>query len=256
MRSTEAMLAASVVMTTYMQLLRLAIFFPVAVAAIGQVSFDVASVKLNTSGDRSSFTRRGEDSLALQNWPLRDIVLKAYNLKNYALTAPNWLASRNFDINAKGAGKVTESELRQMLQSLLVERFHIKVHAESKEHDAFVLLPARGGIKFNPVPHDGGTFGVDVSRYPDRTKVVCRHCTMDNLANVVADQVNGAVIDQSGLSGEYSLTLEWSPNQNATDPGPSIFTALNEQLGLRLEARRMPVPILVVDSISQVPTDN
>jgi uncharacterized protein (TIGR03435 family) len=182
-------------------------------------------------------------------------VLKAYDLKNYALIAPNWLASQNFDINAKGAGKVTENELREMLQSLLVERFHIKVHAESDQRDAFVLLPAKGGPKLSPV-QDVGAFGVDVSQYTDRTKVVCRHCTMDNLANVLADHVNLPVIDQSRLSGECSFTLEWSPNQNATDPGPSIFTAMQEQLGLRLEARKVRVPILVVDSISQTPTDN
>jgi uncharacterized protein (TIGR03435 family) len=235
--------------------LRIALLFSVAVAAIGQMSFDVASIRLNTSGDKNSFSRRGEDSLILQNWPLRDIVLKAYDLQNYALAAPDWLASRYFDINAKAVGKVTESELRRMLQSLLVERFHIKVHAESKARDAFVLLPAGGGLKISPV-HDRGAFGVDVSRYSDSTKVACRHCTMDNLAGVLADQVNRAVIDQSGLSGEYSVTLEWSPNQNAADPGPSIFTALKEQLGLRLEARRVPVPIIVVDRISQVPTDN
>jgi uncharacterized protein (TIGR03435 family) len=67
---------------------------------MAQSSFEVASIKLNVSLDRSSFTRRGGDSLVLQNWPLRNIILKAYGLKNYALDAPDWLASRNFDINA------------------------------------------------------------------------------------------------------------------------------------------------------------
>jgi|SRR5580658_5152389 uncharacterized protein (TIGR03435 family) len=85
-----------------------------AATAIAQPSFEVASIKLNVSGDRSSFSRRGEDSLAPQNWPLRDIVLKAWDLKIYALSAPDWLASRNFDIDAKAAGKVTEGELRRM----------------------------------------------------------------------------------------------------------------------------------------------
>jgi hypothetical protein len=76
----------------------LATVLVVAAMASAQPSFAVASVKLNTSADRSSFTRQGEDSLVLLNWPLRDIVLKAYDLKNYALAAPNWLASRIFDI--------------------------------------------------------------------------------------------------------------------------------------------------------------
>ena len=65
-----------------------------------------------------------------------------------------------------------------------------------------------------------------------------------------------AVVDQSGISEEYSFTLEWSPNQNADDAGPSIFTALNEQLGMRLESRRVPVSILAIDSIAQTPSEN
>jgi len=149
-----------------------------AAIAIAQPSFEVASIKLNISGDRSSFTRRGEDSLALQNWPLRNIVLRAYDLKNYALNAPDWLASRNFDINAKASGKVNEKELRQMLQSLLRDRFQMKVHPATKELQAYVLLPAKGGLKVKPV-HDNGVFGVDVSHFPDKTIVACRHCTME-----------------------------------------------------------------------------
>jgi uncharacterized protein (TIGR03435 family) len=177
-----------------------------AAMAFAQPSFEIASIKLNISGDRSSFTRRDEDSLALQNWPLRDIVLKAYDLKNYALSAPDWLSSRNFDINAKASGKVTEGELRQMLRSLLKDRFQMKVHPVLKEFQAYVLLPAKSGLKLKPV-HDGA-FGVDMSHFPDKTRVACRHCTMDKLADILADQVNLAVVDQSGIPEEYSFTLE------------------------------------------------
>ena len=226
-----------------------------AVSATAQLSFETASIKLNVSGDRSSFTRRGVDSLALQNWPLRDIVLKAYDLKSYALEAPDWLASRNFDLNAKASGKATEDELRQMLQALLKDRFQLKAHPAQKDLRAYVLLPTKGGLKLSSV-HDNGVFGVDVSRFPDRTRIVCRHCTMDKVAEVLADHVGVPVVDQSGMAEEYSFTLEWSPSQNANDTGPSIFTALNEQLGMRLEPRRMPISILVVDSILRTPSDN
>jgi uncharacterized protein (TIGR03435 family) len=226
-----------------------------AATLIAQPSFEIASIKLNISGDKSSFTRRGEDSLVLQNWPLRDIVLKAWDLKTYALDAPDWMASRNFDINAKAAGKVTEGELRRMLQSLIEDRFQMRVHPGLKEIQAYVLLPAKGGFKLKPV-HDEGVFGVDVSRLPDKTRVACRHCTMDKIANVLADQLNRAVVDQSGTPDEYSFTLEWSPGQNADDAAPSIFTALREQLGMRLESRKVSVPILVVDRISKTPNDN
>jgi uncharacterized protein (TIGR03435 family) len=226
-----------------------------AALATAQPSFETASIKLNVSGDRSSFTRRGEDSLALQNWPLRDIVLKAYDLKNYALEAPDWLASRNFDINAKASGRITEGELRQMLQSLLKDRFQLKAHPAEKELRAYALFPAKGGLKLSPI-HDDGVFGVDVSHFPEKTRIACRHCTMDKVANVLAGEVNVPVVDQSGIPEEYSFTLEWSPKQNPDDAVPSIFTALSEQLGMRLDPRRMPISILVVDSISRTPSEN
>jgi uncharacterized protein (TIGR03435 family) len=226
-----------------------------AAIVFAQPAFEVASVKLNVSGGRSSFIRRGEDTLVLQNQTLRDIVLMAYDLKNYALDAPGWLASRNFDINAKASAKATEGELRQMLQSLLAERFQMKAHPTPKDLQGYVLLPATGGLKVT-ASTDDRAYGVDLSRFPDKTRIACRHCTMDNFAGTLADVVGRVVVDQSGSTKEFSFVLEWSPNQDANDAGPSIFTALKEQLGIRLEARKVPVSMLVVDSIRQTPTEN
>src|SRR5215467_5233546 len=87
----------------------------VAAAATAQPAFEVASVRANTSGDRSSFSRTGKNLLVLQNWSLQRIVLKAYDLKGYALAGPDWLASLSFDINAKTEGPVTEAGLRQIV---------------------------------------------------------------------------------------------------------------------------------------------
>jgi uncharacterized protein (TIGR03435 family) len=182
-------------------------------------------------------------------------LLKAYDLKNYALAAPDWLASRNFDINAKAAGQVTEGELRQMLQALLKDRFQLKAHPAQRDLRAYGLLPAKGGLKLR-ASHDDSVFGVDTSHFPDRTRIVCRHCTMDQVAEALAGELNAPVVDRSGIPNEYSFALEWSPNQNSNDTAPSIFTALNEQLGVRLELRRVPISILVVDSIRWTPSEN
>jgi uncharacterized protein (TIGR03435 family) len=222
--------------------------------AAGQPSFEVASIKPNNSGSRSTITRAGQDSLVLLNWPLREIVLKAYRIKDYALFAPDWLSSRNFDISAKAAQKVTEAELREMLQSLLIERFQLKAHPESKEMQAYALLPTKGGVKLKPA--GDGQFDVDLPRGSRKTTIVCRHCSMDDFAGVLAGQLHRAVIDRSGVPEAYSFTLEWSPNQDADDGGASIFTALSEQLGLRLELRKLPVSVLVVDGISKTPAEN
>jgi uncharacterized protein (TIGR03435 family) len=227
-----------------------------AATAKAQSAFEVASVKANTSGDRSSFSRMGKDSLILQNWSLRRIIQKAYDLKDYALTGPDWLASLSFDINAKTTGPVTEAALHQMLQSLLIERFRLKTHTVSEEKQAYVLLTAKSGFKPKPVS-DGSsaTDDCDLSRFPEKTRISCRHCSLDYLAEVFSGQLDSIVVDQSGVKGAYAFTLEWSPNPGA-GVAPSIFSALNEQLGLRLERRKVPISILVVDSVARTPADN
>jgi uncharacterized protein (TIGR03435 family) len=229
----------------------------VAATATAQPAFEVASVKANTSGDRSSYSRMGKNSLALQNWSLQRIVLKAYDLKGYALAGPDWLASLSFDINAKTEGPVTEAGLRQMLQALLVERFGMKSHTAVQDKQALVLLPAKGGFKPNPVS-DGSTAtdDCDLSRFPQKTRLSCRHGSLDHLAEALSGQMDSIVVDESGAKATYTFTLEWSPDLNVDGATTSIFTALNEQLGLRLERRRVPVSVLVVDSISKTPTDN
>jgi uncharacterized protein (TIGR03435 family) len=229
----------------------------VAATATAQPAFEVASVKANTSGDRSSYSRSGKNSLALQNWSLQRIVLKAYDLKSYALSGPDWLSQLSFDIGAKTEEPVTEAGLRQMLQALLVERFGLKSHTAVLDKQAYVLLPAKSGFKLNPVSDDStATDDCDLSSFPQKTRLSCRHVSLDYLAEALSDEMDGTVVDQSGAKATYAFTLEWSPNLSVDGAATSIFTALKEQLGLRLERRRVPVSILVVDSIAKTPTDN
>jgi uncharacterized protein (TIGR03435 family) len=228
-----------------------------AVTAAAQPAFEVASVKPNTSGDRSSFSRAGKNSLFLQNWTLRRIILKAYDLKDYALTGPDWLASLSFDINARTDGPVTEAALRQMLQTLLAERFRLKAHTAMRNRQAYVLVADKGGLKPKPLA-DGSSASddCDLSRLPEKTRISCRHCSMDYLAGVLSGQLDGIVVDRSASQATYAFALEWSPDSNTGAVGPSIFTALKEELGLRLERRRVIVPILIVDGIAKTPTEN
>ena len=119
---------------------------------------------------------------------------------------------------------------------------------------AYALLPAKSGFKLKPAEGDGSS--INSSRGAGKAKATCKHVSMSRLADFLSGRVDHPVVDQSGFSNAYDFTLEWSPDQNAEDAGPSIFTALNEQLGLRLEPRKLPVSILVVDSIGKTPTEN
>ncbi len=228
-----------------------------ATTAAAQPAFEVASVKANTSGDRSSFSRTGKNSLVLQNWSLQRIILKAYDLKDYALSGPDWLASLSFDVNAKTEGEVTATGLRQMLKALLVERFGLRSHIALQDRQAYVLLPAKGGFKPNSVT-DGSTAtdDCDLSRFPQKTRLSCRHGSLDYLAETLSGQMGSIVVDQSGAKANYAFALEWSPDLSVDGATVSIFTALNEQLGLRLERRKVPVSVLVVESIAKKPSDN
>jgi len=210
-----------------------------AASAAAQSRFEVASVKANTSEDRSSFSRMENNSLVLQNWPLRRIILKAYGLKDYALTGPDWLASLNFDINAKTEGPATEAALRQMLQALLAERFGLKAHTVAQEKQGYVLLPVKAGFKLSPV-RDGSatTDDCDLSHFPQKTRLSCRHCSLDYLAEVLSGQLDRVVVDQSGAQAMYAFTLEWSVGLSDESAATSIFSALNEQLGLRLDTAK------------------
>ncbi len=225
-----------------------------AAAAAAQSSFEVASIKPNNSGDGNDSVNTTDGSLTMRNVSLRMIIEDAYDLKRYTLTAPAWLDTQRFDITAKVGTKVKHEELQQMLQSLLTERFELKAHREPREISGHALLPAKNGFKLKPAEGNGSS--INSSRGAGKAKAACKHVSMSRLADFLSNRVDRPVVDQSGISDAYDFTLEWSPDQNAEDAGPSIFTALNEQLGLRLEPRKLPVSILVVDSISKTPTEN
>jgi uncharacterized protein (TIGR03435 family) len=225
-----------------------------AAAAAAQSSFEVASIKPNLSGDGNDSVNTTNGSLTMRNVSLRMIVEDAYDLKRYTLTAPDWLDTLRFDIQAKVGGKVKQEELRLMLQSLLAERFQLKAHRERKEMSAYALLPAKGGFKLKPAEGSGSS--INSTHGAGKAKATCTHVSMPRLADFLSGRLDHPVVDQSGIPDAYDFTLEWSPEQNTEDAGPSLFTALNEQLGLRLEPRKVPVSILVVDSISKTPTEN
>ena len=219
-----------------------------------QSSFEVASIKLNSSGDGGESVNTTSGTLTMRNVPLRSIIQDAYNLKRYSLIGPDWLDNQRFDITAKVGEKVKYEEMRVMLQTLLAERFQLKAHREQKEMSAYALLPAKSGFKLKPAEGEGS--GTSSSSNAGKTKTTFKHVSMTRLADFLSSRVDHPVIDQTGILEAYDFTLEWSRDQIAEDAGPSIFTALSEQVGLRLEARKLPVSILVVDSIEKMPTEN
>lgn len=193
---------------------------------------------------------------------------------------PAWMGSRAFDLNAKVDAetaarwsKMTQAavneERRSMMRSLIANRFHLNFHHETRETPALVLRLAKSGSKLQSPrrEHDLQT-GTPLSRinFFGHGHWEGHSALISNLARSLASELEIAghpVVDQTGLTGRYDFTLRWTPDVPAsktdqTDPHaqwPSLFTAINEQLGLKLTPEKLPIDIIVVDSV-EMPTEN
>jgi uncharacterized protein (TIGR03435 family) len=140
----------------------------------------------------------------------------------------------------------------------LAERFHLAVHRESKEMPAYALVLAKSGPKLQQV-EPGGTSMNDNEDNNSR-RITAERASMAVLAETLARIVEHPVVDQTGLQGVYSLKLQYTPDNPKSDgpdaAGPSIYAALQEQLGLKLQTQRLPVEVIVVDYVERVPTEN
>ena len=231
-------------------------------------SFDVASVHINnseTDGHHHIISDPAESRFRTVNLSLRDLVQFAYGVPDsQILGGPTWLDSIMFDIDAKSDPAV-DAELRAlppeqarqqkqlMVQSLLADRFDLKVHQETRQLPIYALVVAKDGPKFKPSQINGTT--IDTGRA--RLHIAGSDDTIGILARELAQVLGRVVVNQTGLSGRYDLSLRWTPDDAAAsassspDIPPDIFTAIQEQLGLKLESTKGPVPVLVIDSVEK-----
>jgi uncharacterized protein (TIGR03435 family) len=226
-------------------------------------AFEVASIKPNRSGQGLSSIRSSTGRIVMENVPLKKVVLMAYGIpedKDYALVGPDWLTTERFDIQATFPADTSPQQVRQMAQKLLADRFKLMLHRESRERPILALIVTRTGAKIHAV-EDGQERTSGAPGRFEATKIA-----MPQFADMLARFTGQTVVDATGLKGVFDFILEWSPDDAQRTPpedgvaggasGPSIFSALEEQLGLKLERRKGPVAILVVDHIEKAPTSN
>jgi uncharacterized protein (TIGR03435 family) len=176
---------------------------------------------------------------------------------------PDWLDSDRFEIVAKAEQPVGDHALMAMLQSLLAERFKLTLHRETRMIPAFVLEVAKGGPKLEKA--EGGESSTQASTTNAGSAIAARNMSMDSFARVLARarEIDLPVENHTGLDGVFNFRLEWtpesakpaSPADGPATEGPSIFTAIQEQLGLRLRSQKAAVEILVIDHAER-PTEN
>jgi uncharacterized protein (TIGR03435 family) len=246
-------------------LLFLAVIHIIPLCAQPIESFDVASIR--PSDPKVSDAMRAETlpggRFLVRNATLRWLIEYAYEAKDYLLTgAPDWLMEK-YDIDAKGTttAELTDAELRVPVRALLADRLKLKVHREMKELPVFALAIAKGG----PRLHGSAEGTTREVKWVGHNKLVAQRISMKILGNLLSPHPDfrRTVIDETGLTGEFDVTLEWFPFPGippaGTTPsvieGPSIYQALQDQLGLRLVPKRAADDIIVIDHVER-PSEN
>jgi uncharacterized protein (TIGR03435 family) len=228
-----------------------------AQSPVGQ-QFEVASIKPSNADQRSSGIHSGDGRMDAQNVTVKRCIIGAYGVgPNQILGGPDWLESDRFDIKAKAEQPVGDDILMAMLQTLLAERFKLSIHREAKPQKAYVLEVT------NKAPKLEKGKGRGASTNNGRGHIVATNATMDRFAQILSRQMDRPVVNHTGLEGAFDVTLQWSvesggpakPAEGAVIEGPSIFTAIQEQLGLRLRVRKVPVEVIVIDHVEK-PSEN
>jgi uncharacterized protein (TIGR03435 family) len=218
-------------------------------------TFEVAAIKPSSAAGNHSSSHSNNGRINMENLTLKQIILNAYGIQNHQYSGPAWLENERYNVDAKADTKVEYKELMAMLQALLAERCKLVVHHESKSVSGYALVVSKGGLKVKPVEGEGSGMNTD------NTKLTATHVDMPRLARYLAGVVNLPVVDETGVKDSFSFEMEFAdPRPGREDRAdaaslPTIFTALTEKLGLKLETRKVPIDVVVVDHVEK-PTEN
>jgi uncharacterized protein (TIGR03435 family) len=258
--------------------MRLAALLLLSFSALAQPAFEVASVKPSTP-DVSAHLTGGPGTADPGRWTCTNcslfaLLTQAYAVFEYQLQIPDWTKSATFDIVAKlPPGPATRDEFRLMLEHLLEERFQMKTHRESREQAVYELTVAKGGSKLQqvstPIPAPPPNQpAIDRDGYPNvpggtgiriamgRARLQFRGQIMKNLAHFLSPYAGQPVVDATGLAGTYAMTLSWVATPRPDDVGPTLFQAVEDQLGLKLKPTRAAIETIVVDRLEKTPSGN
>ena len=261
------LLAAAVLLSTSAACGQLEHKGPAAAIALSKTlaPYDVSSVKQNISGDGSFGMGIHDDVFTATNVPLKNILEFAYDVKEdqiSGLYGP--VSSAHFDIEAKivppdggKPPKLTDTQLAAMLIPLLADRFQFRAHLVTKTLPVYELVVQRGGPRFKLTQTDTTNSSINMSWSNNDKVLTAKGASMSDLAQALSDDVHRQVNDKTGLAGGADITLKWTSDEAADQGGTvvSIFTAVEEQLGLKLQPSKGPVDTLVIDH-AEMPSAN
>jgi len=219
------------------------------------------------------------------NVTIMSVLLRAYDLKPYQATGPEWLSSGRYDITATIPSGATKEEFKLMLQHLLAERFHLALHHETRQHQGYELVKSKMETKLKPSPETGPDVvpteapKTDANGFPQLTApgllimegvrgtavvsfLTARAQPISALTELLSKEFRLPVLDKTGLSGKFDFTLEFAPQapgalpREAADEASNLISAVPQQLGLKLRSKKIPIDVLIVDRANKFPTEN
>jgi uncharacterized protein (TIGR03435 family) len=231
---------------------------PRLVAQSTAPQFEVASVKPSNSGPQGVWNEGSHERVRMLNMALKLIVAQAYGVKGHDVFGPAWIASESFEIIAKIAPETAKlpdkqrwERIQAMTQALLADRFKLEAHRETREMPVYVLIPAKGGLKLGSIGPPSKDW---VRAQVGYGSLQAKEMPTAQLLSILGGIVHREVLDESGIKGVFDIKLEWAPDDVPSNPAasvnpvkPSIFTALQEQAGMKLESRKVPMQVVVVD---------
>ena len=244
--------------------------------------FEVVVIKPTPPGSTGNSLNFNQGKMVAHNIPLKDVIKFAYALKSDSqlLNAPDWVKTDRYEIDAQEDGAESAAlmkmafegrfeAIRSMMRQMLVERFHLEAIPQSAEVSIYALVVAKGGAKVTPTPAPAAGEERKFRGWQGHGPgdVEARAATMELVAGVISrmPEADGrVVVDKTNMAGEYDWKLHWTPQSNAAadatsapaaEAGPTLFTALQEQLGLKLESQKDTVPAVAINHIER-PTEN
>ena len=229
--------------------------------------YDVMTIRPNNGAAEGSDTNADDGLFTAHNVSLKQLLQTTFDIKQDLISGiPGSVESAHFDMEAKVVNpdlamlkKLTREQSRHMLLPLLIDRFQLKTHTEVKTLPVYELVVAKGGAKLK-LSADQTPNGGDINTNGGRTqiKITAWRAPMDSVAKALSSRLDRTVINKTGLAGNFDLTLQWSRDETSdpsTDAPPTIYTAIEEQLGLKLEPAKGPVQTLIVDH-AEMPSEN
>jgi Protein of unknown function (DUF3738). len=241
-------------------------------AAFAQVAarpvFDVASIRPSDPNERGGWARFLPGRLQVINSSLIFVIQQVYGVRDYQIVgAPKWIIDWNtarFNIEAKAEGVTNQDQLRLMAKNLLEDRFKLKLHRETREMPVYVLIQDKKGIKVKATPDNGRPRGSGGIESVESGWIQGENVSMEFFVQSLSRRTDRPVVDRTNYTEAFTFKLQWASDVSSgsgvtgvdglpNDARPALFTAVQEQMGLKLSPEKAPVEVLVIDHVERPP---